>query len=110
MGVCPGGGIGRHVCLRSICHSVCRFKSCPGHQVHDGLFWCLSKMFFISPSAHAPLQARWTPEQVCLVNNRGQLFIFLLAEAAEEIYVLLDTHSFADAGDAAGGVVGRLMY
>ena len=29
----PSGEIGIHVCLRSICHLVCRFKSCLGH--HD---------------------------------------------------------------------------
>ena len=29
----PDGEIGIHVCLRSICRLVCRFKSCSGH--HD---------------------------------------------------------------------------
>ena len=29
----PSGEIGIHVCLRSICHLVCRFKSCLGHQI-----------------------------------------------------------------------------
>ena len=29
---CPGGGIGRHVGLRSQYRKMCRFKSCPGYQ------------------------------------------------------------------------------
>ena len=33
--VCPSGEIGIHVCLRSICHLVCRFKSCLGHHLFN---------------------------------------------------------------------------
>ena len=29
----PGGGIGRHACLRSMCRMACKFDSCPGHQI-----------------------------------------------------------------------------